>query len=175
MTPIDYRARLQATEQGIVVDSRLEGQPPRHHERAWSGIEAWGVGRPDPTYPEGVYLLLREAPHGDFLWLRAEGVADVVDALRRRLPERTAPEIQAEVVRRALADLELEAKALFGAGAWPRVQALIEGEPLLRTPAVGRAVVRLSRGEVARLEEMVRTSRVDPRDVLLWAQMEGLG
>jgi hypothetical protein len=175
MTPIDFHARLQATEQGIVVDSRLEGQPPRHHERAWSSIEAWGMGRPDATYSEGVYLLLRESPHGDFLWLRAQGVADVVGALRRRLPERSAGEIQAEIDRRSLAQLELEARALFGTGEWPRVQELLQGDAVLRTPAVPRAVVRLSRGDVVRLEEMVRAARVDPRDVLLWAQMEGLG
>jgi len=39
---------------------------------------------------------------------------------------------------------------------------------------VRAAIVRLSRGDVARLEQLALDARRDWRDVLFWAQREGL-
>ncbi len=168
-------ARIRLTDDAVVVDSQLEGHPPRHRECPWGTMEAFAVGRPDASYPEGIYLLLRQAPHGDYLWRLADGAQAVVAELRRRgVPERAAPELQAEVDSRQLADLEQEARGLFPEKDWPRVRALLDGSPELARPRLRRAVVRLSRGELARLEQLVRDARRDWRDVLYWAQREGL-
>lgn len=172
MAALTLHARVQLIDDGFAVHWRLEGHPPRYHERRWSDIEAWGVGRASPAHPEGIYLLLREPPHSDFLWIKAEGVLEAIDALRARLPEWSAADVQAEIDKRELADIEVEARTLFPPERWNEVRALLEGEERLRSPNVRRAVVKLSRGDVARLQEMIAAARLDPRDVLMWAQME---
>lgn len=174
MTKPEYMARISWTAAAIALDSVLTGHPPSHTERAFATIQMWGMGRPDASLPEGIWLLLNGTPHYDFLPIRAAGSSALAGELRRRgIPELDAADVKAEADRRALRELEGEVREVFGAeGA--SVWSELESEPGLRMHNVRAAVVRLSRGNRAKLTELIEHARNDWRDVLASAQDDGL-
>lgn len=174
MTKPEYTARITWNDASIILDSALTGHPPRHSERAFATIQTWGMGRPDTSLPEGIWVLLETTPHYDFFPVRATGSSALAGELRRRgIPELDATDVKAEADRRSLRDLEAEVQTVFGADG-PAVWKELEAEPALAMHNVRTAVVRLSRGDRGKLAEMIAVARVDWRDVLHWAQQEKL-
>jgi hypothetical protein len=174
MTKLEYLARISWTETDIILDSVLTGHPPRHSERPFATIQTWGMGRPDASLPEGIWLLLNATPHYDFLPVRAAGSSALAGELRRRgIPELDAADVKTEADRRALKELETEVQHTFGVEG-NRVWHELQSEPNLRMHNVRAAVVRLSKGDLTRLTELIEAARTDWRDVLALAQKERL-
>jgi len=174
MTKLEYFARISWTESNIILDSVLTGHPPHHTEREFKSIQTWGMGRPDPSLPEGIWLLLDASPHYDFLPIRASGSSALAGELRRRgIPELDATDVKTEADRRALRDLEAEVNDVFGNDG-PRVWADLQAEPCLTMHNVRAAAVRLSKGDRAKLAEIISMARIDWRDILARAQQERL-
>jgi hypothetical protein len=174
MSKLEFNARVSWTRELIVSDWTLTGQPPGHSERSWSDVEAWGVGRPAPTQVDGLWLLMKHAPYYHFISNRSVGVIALEGELRKRgCSERPAGEIKAAADARALRDLRAEVGTLFG-DAGEEVWQALETPEVLRMVNVRSAVVRLSKGDRAKLEHLIATAKQDPRDVLHWAQSDHL-
>jgi hypothetical protein len=174
MNKPEFHARVRWTSELIISDWTLTGQPPGHSERTWSDVEAWGAGRPEPTQLEGLWLLMKHAPYYHFITTRAVGVIALEGELRRRgCPELGSKNIKDEADARAFRDLHAEVASLFGDGAEGVWQAL-EAPDVLKMVNVRTAVVRLSKGDRAKLDQLIATAQQDPRDVLMWAQQDRL-
>jgi hypothetical protein len=174
MSKFEFNARVSWTRDLIVSDWTLTGQPSGHSERNWSDVEAWGVGRPDPTQVEGLWLLMKHAPYYHFISNRSVGVIALEGELRKRgCTERTASEVKEEADARALRDLRGEAQQLFGEGA-AAIWSELDQHDVFKQVSVRTAVVRLSKGDAKKLEQLIADAVKDPRDVLHWAQSERL-
>jgi hypothetical protein len=114
------------------------------------------------------------APYYDWLPKQAVDIDGLIDELKRRgFPERDATSIKAEADRRTFADLERQIHEFFpadGAEVWR----MLDNEPVLEKAQIRAAVVRLCKADRAHLDYLVSVARVDWRDVLSWAQREGL-
>ena len=174
MSKLEFHSRVSWTQDLIVSDWTLTGHPPGHSERKWSDVEAWGVGRPVPNQLEGLWMLMRHAPYYHFISNRAVGVIALEGELRRRgCSERNSTEVKQQADARAFRDLRIEVGGLFGDGGEAAWQALEETE-VCGMVDVRTAIVRLSKGDRARLDELIATAAKDPRDVLMWAQADHL-
>ena len=174
MSKIEFNARVSWTADLIVSDWTLTGQPPGHAERRWSSVDAWGVGRPDATQVEGLWLLMKDAPYYHFISNRSIGVVALEGELRRRgCPERTSTEVKHQADTRAFRDLRAEVAALFGDVA-EQVWHELENDDALESVNLRTAVVRLSKGDPVKLQSLIDTAHTDYRDVLMWAQAEKL-
>ncbi|HEX6559813.1 MAG TPA: hypothetical protein VF021_10135 [Longimicrobiales bacterium] len=82
--PLEFLARVSWSARHILLDVQMTGQPAQHHERLWADVEAWAVGRPGPEASDGVWLLVRGAPHCDLIPSAASGAVALTGELRAR-------------------------------------------------------------------------------------------